>query len=67
MLIINSVVYNSYFDMCKEFNIDYKSFIEYKKSNADISELDLLAHFIPNIAVRMDNGNYIEKEGKKTV
>lgn len=58
MIIINSVKYDSYFDMCKAYNIDYKSFVEYKQNNTNISELELLGYFISNIAVRMDNGNY---------
>ena len=58
MLVINSVEYNSYFDMCKDYNIDYKNFIEYKNTHSDISELELLGHFIPNLAVRMDDGQY---------
>lgn len=62
MLVINSVEYDSYFDMCKDYNIDYRNFIKYKKANTDISELDLLGKFIPNLTVRMDNGHYfIEK------
>lgn len=58
MLVINSVEYNSYFDMCKEYNIEYKTFIEYKRNHSDISELELLGHFIPSIACRLDNGQY---------
>ena len=58
MLIINSIEYNSYFDMCKAYNIEYKSFVQYKRNYPNISELELLGHFISNIAVRMDNGHY---------
>ena len=61
MLVINSVEYDSYIDMCKAYNIDCKEFFEYKKNNSDISTLDLLGHFIPNIGVCMDNGHYITK------
>ena len=58
MLIINSVEYDSYYDMCKSYNIDYKSFVEYKRNNPNISELELLGHFISGIFVSMDNGCY---------
>ena len=58
MLVINSVEYNSYFDVCKAYNIDYRNFIEYKKRHPDISELELLGNFIPNLAVQMDNRHY---------
>ena len=58
MLVINSVEYDSYYDICKSYDIDYKNFIEYKKSHPDINELELLGNFIPNLAVRMDNGHY---------
>ena len=59
MLVINSIVYDNYLDMCRAYNIDYKRFIEYKRNNPDISELDLLSKFISNIAVHMNNGHYI--------
>lgn len=58
MLVINSIEYDSYFDMCKDYNIDYGTFIKYKRNHSDISQLELLGHFIPNLAVRMDNGHY---------
>ena len=62
MVIINSAIYNSYFDVCKAYNIDYQEFIDYKRINPDICELDLLGHFIPNIAVRLDNESYIIRD-----
>lgn len=62
MLIINSVEYASYLDICKAYNIDYKSFVEYKLNNSNISELELLGHFISNIAVNMSNGNYFIRD-----
>lgn len=58
MLVINSVEYDNYFDVCKDYGIDYKDFIKYKKSHSDISELELLGNFIPNLIVRVDNGHY---------
>lgn len=40
MLVINSAKYNSYLDMCKDYNINYKNFLKYKKDNLEISEMD---------------------------
>lgn len=62
MVIINSAIFNSYFDVCKAYNIDYHEFIDYKRINPDICELALLGHFIPNIAVRLDNESYIIRD-----
>jgi hypothetical protein len=59
ILVINSLTYESYFDICKAYDIDYKEFLEYKKSNLDISELQLMGHFIQDIGCRMDTGEYV--------
>ena len=43
----------------------YIQFIEIpfqKRINPDICELALLGHFIPNIAVRLDNESYIIRD-----
>lgn len=59
MLIIDSVKYDSYFDFCKKYHIKYSDFLNYKRCNPDLSELELLSHFISNIAMEIDTGNYI--------
>ena len=58
MITINLVKYNNYYEMCKAYNINYKEFIRYKKNNSDISELELLNHFFPNIKLNMSNNTY---------
>ncbi len=59
MVIINKIKYESYYEVCKAFNISYAEFINFRRMNKDISELELLGHFIVNIAVSMRTGEYV--------
>ena len=59
MLIVYSVKYNSYFDLCKKYHIKYSDFLNYKRCNLDLSEFELLGHFISNIVMEIDTGNCI--------
>lgn len=61
MVIINGVSYNDYREICNAFDIDYKDFLTYKLQNSDISELDLLGHFIKYLSYRLD-GVYVIRE-----
>ncbi len=65
MVVINEIKYESYYEVCKAFDISYAEFINYRRSNNDISELELLGHFIPNIAVSMKTGEYVIMLDKK--
>ncbi len=65
MIVINNTKYESYLDFCKAFDISYAEFINYRRGNNDISELELLGHFIPNIAVSMKTGEYVIMIDKK--
>ena len=59
MVIINKIKYESYYEVCKAFNISYAEFINFRRMNKDISELELLGHFIVNIVVSMRTGEYV--------
>lgn len=59
MVVINKVKYESYLEVCKAFDISYVDLIKYRQINAGISELELLGHFINNIAYRVDIGEYV--------
>lgn len=53
MVVIDDVKYESYYDVCKAYGINFSEFLAYKKENAGINELELLGHFINNIAYCM--------------
>ena len=59
MVVINKVKYESYLEVCNAFDISYVDLIKYRQINAGISELELLGHFINNIAYRVDIGEYV--------
>ena len=58
MIVIDNIKYNSYLEVCKAYNISYTEFINFRRKNKDISELQFLGHFIENIAFNMKNGEY---------
>lgn len=58
MVIIDGVKYESYYDVCKAYDISLSEFLKYKKDNSGINQLELLGHFIDNIAYCMKNGEY---------
>lgn len=58
MIVIDSVNYESYLEICKAYEIDFKEFLNYKRQNPEISEWDLLAHFLGNVGVCMEDGSY---------
>ena len=58
MVVINEIKYESYYEVCKAFDISYAEFINFLKKNKDVSELDLLGHFIADIAMNMKTGEY---------
>lgn len=62
MVIIDSIVYDSYIDMCKDYNIDCKEFFEYKRKNLKLSEWDILEHFIPDLGIRLDTRTYVTRK-----
>ena len=64
MIKINSIEYESYYDMCKALNISYADFINYRRLHKDIDELSLLGHFIDNIACSLSTGEYATFERK---
>lgn len=51
--------------MCEAFNINPKEFFEFKRNNLDLSEIDLLYHFIPDIGISLETRNYITRSRKK--
>lgn len=58
MFIIDGVKYESYYEVCKAYGISFSELLKYKKDHSDINELELLGHFIDNIAYCMKNGEY---------
>lgn len=65
MIIINNIKYNNYIEMCEAFNINPKEFFEFKRNNISLNEIDLLYHFIPDIGISLETGNYITRSRKK--
>ena len=61
MVIINSVKYNSYMDMCKAFHIDCKEFFEYKRNHIELNEMELLGYFIPDIGFNLETCHYVTR------
>ena len=59
MIIINNTKYESYFELCKAYNISYAEFIKFRTNHKNIGELELLGNFIENIGFSMKEGNYI--------
>ena len=49
MIFIDGKEYINYKEICKEFNIDYNDFENYMNKNKNISQYELLRHFIPNL------------------
>ncbi len=64
MATIDGAKYSSYMEMCKAFYFDYQEFMNYKKQNTEISELELLGHFIRPMEYRMIDGTYRNKHYK---
>lgn len=62
MITINNVNYKSIYEVCVAYGINYHEVEIYKIMNKGISEFDILAHFIPNMAIRMDTGAYITNQ-----
>lgn len=61
-LVINDIEYDSYYSMCGAFGVDFKEFMNYKRTHKDISEMDLLWEFLGKpgytIGYRIDTGAY---------
>ena len=61
MITINSKSYSTYKELCAEYKIKFKHFLQYKKDNPNLSELQLLGNFIPNLHYNLSNNNYFTK------
>ena len=59
MVVINNVEYKSFYELCQAYDISYAEFIKFRTNNKNISELELLGHFIDNIAFSMKDGTYV--------
>ncbi len=59
MIVINKVEYKSLYELCQAYNICYAELIKFRTNNKNISELELLGHFIENIAFSMKDGSYV--------
>ena len=58
MIVLNNVRYESWYELCQAYNISYAELIKFRMNNKDINELEILDHFIGNVAMCMRDGRY---------
>ena len=59
MIVIDEIEYESYYDLCKAYNISFAELIKYRMKHKDISEWDLLSHFINDLCFVLNIGEYL--------
>ena len=67
MVVINDVEYKSFYELCQAYDISYAEFIKFRTNNKNINELELLGHFIDNIAFSMKDGTYVTLTEKSNI
>lgn len=58
MIVLNNVRYESWYELCRAYNISYAELLKFRINNKNISELEILEHFIGNVAMCMRDGRY---------
>ena len=46
MIVLNNVRYESWYELCRAYNISYAELLKFRITNKNISELEILEHFI---------------------
>ena len=58
MIVLNNVRYESWYELCRAYNISYTELLKFRMNNKNISELEILEHFIGNVAMFIRDGRY---------